>query len=138
MIHVHDLLARLEKVKPTGHNEWVCRCPGHEDRDPSLAVKATDDGRILIHCFAGCETLWVLQAVGLSFADIMPERVSVEGLKPLPWNPRTVLEALAHNAQVLSLLAHDVAESGELTMEQRDLMHERALEILEGAKYATR
>jgi putative DNA primase/helicase len=29
-------------------------CPGHEDHNPSLSVKEVGDGRILLHCFAGC------------------------------------------------------------------------------------
>ncbi len=135
---IHDILNVLDKVRPTGHSEWVACCPAHEDRSPSLAVKDAGDGRILLHCFAGCPTVMILHAMGLTFADVMPERLSIEGLKPLPWNPRTVLEALAHNVQVLALLAGDVAQSGNFTLEQRDTMHDRAQELLEAVKYATR
>ncbi len=66
---VEVLLARLEGVRPAGPNSWVARCPAHDDRDPSLSV-AFRDGRLLIHCFAGCFPEAVLEAVGLTWKDL--------------------------------------------------------------------
>lgn len=63
------LLERLEKVKATGNHRWSACCPAHQDKSPSLSIK--DDGdKILVHCFAGCDTEDVLAAVGLSWRDI--------------------------------------------------------------------
>ena len=72
---VERLLSGLRKLKKTGAGEWVACCPAHEDRSPSLAIKETEDGRVLIHCFAGCEPQAILSSVGLKFSDVMPERV---------------------------------------------------------------
>lgn len=33
---------------------WVARCPAHDDAAPSLSIGTGDDGRVLLHCFAGC------------------------------------------------------------------------------------
>jgi hypothetical protein len=33
---------------------FIMPCPAHDDRNPSLSVKDTDDG-LLVHCFAGCD-----------------------------------------------------------------------------------
>lgn len=33
----------------------IARCPAHDDRSPSLSIKDGRDGRLLVHCFAGCE-----------------------------------------------------------------------------------
>jgi DNA primase len=33
---------------------WMARCPAHEDRSPSLAIRESD-GRVLVHCHAGCK-----------------------------------------------------------------------------------
>jgi hypothetical protein len=32
----------------------VIRCPAHDDAKPSLSYKWTNDGGLLLHCFAGC------------------------------------------------------------------------------------
>lgn len=67
------LLDRLEQVKATGQGKWLARCPAHDDRSPSLAIREADD-RILIHCFSGCDVQQVLQAVGLQMVDLFPDR----------------------------------------------------------------
>ncbi len=46
----------------------TARCPAHEDRSPSLSLRDGDDGRLLVHCFAGCagrEVLTALRGLGL-------------------------------------------------------------------------
>ncbi|MGR3782202.1 MAG: DUF7146 domain-containing protein [Albimonas sp.] len=40
-----------------------CRCPAHRDRVPSLSVSDGRDGRLLLHCFAGCDFRDVLAAL---------------------------------------------------------------------------
>jgi DNA primase len=30
-------------------------CPTHEDSDPSLSIRDADDGKVLVHCHAGCD-----------------------------------------------------------------------------------
>lgn len=40
----------------------LCRCPAHEDRSPSLSVRAGAK-RLLLHCFAGCSAGRVLEAL---------------------------------------------------------------------------
>jgi len=50
----------------------LARCPSHADRSPSLSISEGDDGRILLHCWAGCRTADVVAALGLGFADLFP------------------------------------------------------------------
>ena len=66
------LLSRLERVEDKGHSRFVALCPAHEDKNPSLALCELSDGRILLHCFAGCEPITVLNAVGLNLSDLFP------------------------------------------------------------------
>ena len=76
-IGVEALLARLDRAQQSG-NGWRADCPaGHKARG-SLSIAQGDDGRILLHCFAGCSTADVLGALGLSVADLMPERLRDE------------------------------------------------------------
>ena len=34
---------------------WTARCPAHDDRTPSLSIRDADNGRVLVHCHAGCD-----------------------------------------------------------------------------------
>ena len=63
------VVGRLERVKRRGAG-YIARCPAHEDREPSLSVGIGDDGRVLVHCHAGCTTPAVLDALGLTEADL--------------------------------------------------------------------
>ena len=40
----------------------MCRCPAHDDRTPSLSIRAGRT-RLLFHCFAGCDAARILQAL---------------------------------------------------------------------------
>jgi putative DNA primase/helicase len=33
---------------------WMARCPAHDDRNPSLSIRARGDGKVLVRCHAGC------------------------------------------------------------------------------------
>ena len=77
------LLNTLVKVKQTNHSTWIACCPAHDDRNPSLAIREVDDGRTLIHCFAGCSPNEILEAVGLSFDDLYPTSCPDITHKPL-------------------------------------------------------
>ena len=47
---------------------WSARCPAHDDRTPSLSVRDTGDGKVLVRCHAGCdqdEVIAHLKASGL-------------------------------------------------------------------------
>ncbi len=48
-------------------------CPTHPDKRPSLAVREATDGKLLVRCYAGCQTADVLEALELDFADLYPE-----------------------------------------------------------------
>lgn len=48
------LLKRHLDARKCGNN-YVAKCRAHEDGTPSLSLSRGEDGRALIHCFAGCE-----------------------------------------------------------------------------------
>jgi hypothetical protein len=48
------------------------QCPAHEDRDPSLSIGQGRDSAVL-KCHGGCETNTVLEALGMSAADLFDE-----------------------------------------------------------------
>lgn len=71
-----DFLSRLEGVTGSG-GHYKARCPAHRDSTPSLSVSLGRDRRILVKCFAGCQTEDVVSAMGLTmkdlFDDVTPE-----------------------------------------------------------------
>lgn len=53
-----------------GAKRWMCGCPAHSDRHGSLSVTELSDGKVLLRCWAGCDTEQVLDAIGWSFAHL--------------------------------------------------------------------
>lgn len=49
------------------------RCPAHDDNRASLTVSPGRRGGTVLHCHAGCEPSAILDALGLTFADISAE-----------------------------------------------------------------
>lgn len=110
------ILPRLDKARRTGAGKWLACCPAHDDKSPSLSIKETDDGTILVHCFANCEAHEVVSAMGLELSDLYPER-SRSDYKPRPpiaqpFDPWDVLRAIAFESAVV-LSACGAMLSGE-------------------------
>lgn len=74
MSNIDNLLSRLEKVKSTARYKWIACCPAHADKRPSLAVKLTDDDKILLKCWTGCDVESIVSSIGLTLSDLMPEK----------------------------------------------------------------
>lgn len=66
---VEEVLARLHRVKRAGPG-WQAACPAHEDHSPSLSIGVGEDGRVLLHCHAGCKVDAILSELGLGAADL--------------------------------------------------------------------
>lgn len=72
-MNVEDFLSRLDKVKSTGRDTWAACCPAHDDSSPSFQIRLADDGKILLHCFAGCSVQDIAAAVGIELSDLFPD-----------------------------------------------------------------
>jgi len=64
-MEINQVLKRLKGVKRTGRGQWLARCCVHDDRQPSLSVRELN-GRVLLHCFAGCDYESLKSALGLN------------------------------------------------------------------------
>lgn len=107
------LLQRLAKVRSTGNGTWIACCPAHEDRSPSLTVRECDDGRVLVHCFAGCGFDQIIGAVGVDVNELFPQK-PIEHAKPIrrPFPAADVLEALSRESLVVLMCIAD-AQAGK-------------------------
>jgi hypothetical protein len=115
------LLSRLDGVKRTGSGRWLARCPAHEDRKASLAVRELDDGQTLAHCFAGCDVSEVIAAAGLTMDALFPPRASDHRQRGArrPFPATDVLRAIEAEALVVAVAGASLGNGGALGDEDR-------------------
>lgn len=87
----------------SGH---MARCPAHEDRNRSLSVAEGDEGRVLLHCHAGCETHAIVERLGLTMGDLFPVDTKKRPSRSCP--PET--RATAHPADGCTLEEYAAAK----------------------------
>lgn len=126
---IDNILTRLEKVRPNGTDRWMACCPGHADTNPSLSIKYTGE-RVLLHCFAGCDTADVLDAVGLSWRDVMPpsDRQGREAYKRFKDTQR-LQRALEHEELVLTITENSIEPLSDVDIERNRLAKQRIAKI---------
>jgi hypothetical protein len=147
---VHRVLDALDRVKSTGPGTWLASCPTsahqHGDRSRGLAIREGDDGRVLIHCFAGCAVDAVIAALGLELHDLFQQReityphqspkgglIGHPRYRRIPW--ADLFEALEHQLLVCSMAFSDLAKGKAFTTEDAEalsrLAGQLATEIME-------
>ena len=73
---LNNVLSRLDGVHKSGDG-FRAKCPAHGgDNDSILSVRETEDGHVLLHCFHDCSVVEILDSIGLTWPDIMPERLT--------------------------------------------------------------
>ena len=123
MSQIENIISRLQKVK--GRNgSWTACCPAHEDRSPSLAIRETPDGRILLHCFGGCSTESVLGAIGMDLTDLFPPTNDYDYTQPRkPLAQRfyasDMLRVIKFEASIVAIAAYDMSQGK--TLHEKDL-----------------
>jgi hypothetical protein len=64
-----NVLDKLEVASRNGEKA-MSFCPAHDDRsNPSLSLR-TENGRLLLHCFARCHPEDILSEIGLQMKDL--------------------------------------------------------------------
>jgi hypothetical protein len=134
------LLARLDGVR--GNNgRWRARCPVHGSRSGTLAIREAPDGRILVHCHAGCPTEEVLRTVALDWSALHPERAIDHRVPRVrkPWRVGDVVQGLSFELDIAWLILADVAagkEIGAVDRERAGIARDRALRFLQELEHA--
>ena len=110
-IVLNELLHRLEDVRG-GKGSYIARCPICGGEKPSLKIDEAG-GRILLHCFAGCDTREICGALGIS-----PEELSDGALKSGEKDEiqeiRALLAALSEDVKTLRrLIAAEARQEDE-------------------------
>jgi len=94
MTPLENTLSRLEKPRQRQPGQWSARCPAHADKNPSLSIRETPDGAVLLHCFGGCETAEIVASMGLELHELFPPRDKLTGTPKKIANLLTAGQAL--------------------------------------------
>lgn len=130
-----EILAKLRKVKKMGNDRFLACCPAHDDKHPSLAIRFMSDGRTLIHCFSGCSVTDIIDALGLNWSDLMPERS--QNFKPVKYPATDVLAALDQEAHVVQMIAVALMEGKKVSEDQKARLRTAVDRIFEARRLSS-
>lgn len=119
---VDTLLSRLQRVKKTGPGRWVACCPAHDSKSKqSLAIRETDDGKVLVHDFGGCSVYDVLFSVGMQVNDLFRDRSPRSALRTarMPFSYADALRCVSFEALIAAVAAGNLAQGTSLTDDDR-------------------
>lgn len=77
---IHDEILKLLEpfgLKRSG-KDHISRCPGHDDRKPSLSISCNEHGDTLLYCHANCSIATICNALGIRESDLFAK----SGRKP--------------------------------------------------------
>jgi len=107
------LLERLEGVHQVALSRWCARCPAHDDKRPSLSIRETSDGTILLHDFAGCSAAEILAAIGMELRDLFPGvQAERRPERPSHWHAAKIALRVLHDEVLIVLLASEDLVAG--------------------------
>lgn len=118
MTPLDNILARLDQVRQRQAGQYSARCPAHADTGPSLSVRESTDGSVLVHCFAGCTAYEILASIGLELHDLYPPRERPPGAPKRQARLLTAgqaLELLADESMLVAVAAANVGHGFLLT-----------------------
>jgi hypothetical protein len=126
---IDNVLAQLGKVRQRQPGQFSAQCPAHADNGPSLSVRETPEGAVLLHCFAGCPVGAVVDAMGLDMSALFPPRER-SGREPQR-QPRLLsapqaLELLDREAHLVAVAALNVAHGVVLGENDRRRLNQAA------------
>lgn len=65
--------------EPRGDRQKTARCPAHEDSTASLSISEGRDGRVIVHCHAGCSLDAICCALGIMPSDLFQKETRSAG-----------------------------------------------------------
>ena len=68
-MNIDKIIKGLVSCKKSSPNSYQALCPAHNDQKASLTITDAGD-KILLHCHAGCETIDILNKLGLTEKDL--------------------------------------------------------------------
>lgn len=117
---IDNILPLLNGVKPKGNGQWMACCPVHNDDTASLAIKLTDNGKVLIRCFGcACGIDEFCQSLGISINELFPEKPTVFGTdkrrKREYFSADMLLDMALRETSVITMCAIDIISGKPLS-----------------------
>ena len=138
---LHAFLSRLDKVERASKGRYKACCPAHNDKTPSLSIRDdTEDGRVLVKCFAGCDIQDICRSIGLKLSDLYPrtEQAQYSGLPD--WKRRHYEDVMQYQKLIILMTENDQAQGIPISADDQ-LSYQKALirvrkikEVLRNAK----
>jgi hypothetical protein len=110
---VERVLSALHGVRRGDRGQWIACCPAHDDKKPSLSVRESADGAVLLHCFGGCTVEEIAGALDLEMHDLFPppeKPANAPKRTPKLLTPSQALELLDEEAQFLAVYGANLAK----------------------------
>ena len=133
-----NLLSRLDGVKNTGAGRWIAKCPAHADKSPSLSIKETETGMVLMHCFAGCSCDEIAGAIGLDLSDLFPpsdDKMNHNQRREF-FAAADVLRCIAFESGIVAATVAKLHQTNEITKDERTRLMEAWARISNSLDYA--
>ncbi len=78
---IDEIRPLLHGFKQVGKGQYKACCPAHDDKNPSLSISETENGHVLLNCFAGCSQEAIANSLGVSAGELKPSLQSKDSRK---------------------------------------------------------
>jgi hypothetical protein len=134
-MYLEEIINYFDNVKKTGGNQYSCRCPAHGDKSNSLGITSNGE-HILMNCFAGCDIKSIIDAAGLTWADIMPKKLEDTHVPKLKFNPYSVLKMIGDEVLIVGLASSYIRKGEKLSDEDHNRLFKAIANIRKAYGYA--
>jgi hypothetical protein len=136
------IINRLERVRKVGPDRWMAACPNHTDKHPSLSIRQTGDGTVLIWCFGcGCGGTEVIDALGLTHDELFPPQpIGHKGAIRKPVFKSEVFDLILFECSIVHLIGCDMHSGKQISERDYQRLSESLakLERIKEAAYGSR
>ena len=102
-----------------------------------MRIRECSDGKILIHCFAGCGVDSILAAVGLEMDVLFPETRKDGKREKSPFSHREALNALAFEVTFLAACSSELRKGNKLSDKDHARLVTCASRLISAADYCS-
>lgn len=68
-----DFLGKLKDTHQLSDGSFQAKCPAHDDKQASLNITEGKEGKIVLHCYAGCSVKDIVNRLELTMSDLFQD-----------------------------------------------------------------